>query len=176
MARFHRASVPLEWEQGPMPNTAVTLGHEGSHPAVPWERHDPDWYSRALTHHGETRYGLEVRPDSDAAGWFWHMHRQTGPDIENPEHWENMGTGRLRCSLCHPDDPPARDLVDPRYYGFLHETGEEGITVEGEQMAQEAAEKAFGRYVTEQNAQRDVNLSRGTDIDDDYGDIFGGGK
>ena len=175
VARFRRASASLDWEQGPMPNTAAHLKHESSHPSVPWQRHDPDWYSRAITHHSETRYGLEVRPDSDGVGWFWHMHRQVGPDITNPAHWEDMGTGRLRCILCHPDDPPAKELVDQRYYGFLHEPGEDGITVGGERMAQEAAEKAFERYVAAQNAQRDLNLSgRGSPGDDDSGDIFGG--
>ena len=187
-ARFQRrANAPLKWEQGPMPNTAASISHEASHP-VPWQTHDPDWYSRAIAHHGETRYGLEVRPDSDATGWFWHMHRQTGPDIDNPEHWEDMGTGRLRCSLCHPDDPPARDLVDPRYYGFLHEPGDdEGVTAAGERMAQEAAEEAFGRYVAEQNARRDLNLDQNHHIDpgdgrggdhhpDEGYDIFGGGR
>ena len=153
MARFRQATPDdgIMWRNStPLPHTARDIEHWNGNHAAAFNSIDDDWVSSALVNHGETRYGLEVMPDADHSGWFWKTHRQVGPDSSDPDHWEDMGTGSLpSCGICDLNEPyqPASDLVDERYYGYVPEPSEEGVSEQGEMAARRAAEEGFRREI-----------------------------
>lgn len=101
--------------------------------------------STKLVDHGESRYALVVEPDdADGLGdraafpFRWGIHRQVGPDADDPDHWERV-------------DP---EYLDQQYGGLLAGDKDEGM---------EAAEEAWEDITRRQKAQRDRNLDRGLD-------------
>lgn len=110
----------LEWREGPdhiLPhvhkqidqhNTRWTdLDDENSFHNSFWPKATQQ---TAIRQHGETRYGLDVGDEGfDIGGWLWHwrLHRQVGPDIDDPEHWEQLS------SL--PGAPTADTAYDPEH-------------------------------------------------------------
>ena len=86
----------------------------------------------AIRQHGETRYGLDVGDEGfDPSGWVWHwrLHRQVGPNIDDPEHWERIQV--------HPDDMPHGEQIawDP-------------------ESAKVHAERALQRHIDRQGGSR----------------------
>jgi hypothetical protein len=108
----------LDWHQGPegmLPHVRAEYDERNAN-ALAWNTHDEHdlqhsfWpaasASTALRPHGEKRYGLEVGDGGwDIAGhlWYWRLHHQTGPDINDPDHWEQMDV--------HPDDMPYGEQI-----------------------------------------------------------------
>lgn len=93
----------LEWRDGPgnlLPHVRDEIDdYNSSYADTDNENsfHNSFWpaasQSTAIREHGETRYGLDVGDEGfDPAGWGWHwrLHKQTGPDADNPEHWEKI--------------------------------------------------------------------------------------
>lgn len=100
-------SIKLDWREGPnnlLPHVRDEINDYNSRFANPESEnsfHNSFWpaatQQTAIRQHGETRYGLDVGDEGfDLAGWLWHwrLHRQTGPDINNPEHWERIDVPR----------------------------------------------------------------------------------
>jgi hypothetical protein len=92
MAKMRRGGAGDDgWQNTALPHTLRSMEHfnryhwgGGSLPVEPGQVHTK------LVNHGETRYGLEVLDSTD--GWLeWSLHRQHGPDIDDPDHWERMG-------------------------------------------------------------------------------------
>lgn len=93
VARFRRAGAGADdgWRNSCLPHTAVHMAdfqaHHGGNGTLDT---NPDQSHTKLVNHGETRYGLQVHDTKD--GWAeWSIHRQIGPDIDDPGHWERIG-------------------------------------------------------------------------------------
>jgi len=100
-----------EWRDGPdhvLPHVRNEIDERNHNWGRPYDdEHDLQhsfWpiasQSNAIRQHGETRYGLEVGDGGwDLAGhlWYWRLHNQTGPDIDDPEHWEQLDTPQEDC-------------------------------------------------------------------------------
>ena len=161
MARMRTAAPAPDWQHGViLPHTGSFRDHWNANyvdDLTPyWELGDQ---ATAFLHHGEQRYALQVGPDDgDLHGyykWAWSINRQHGPDIDNPDHWETMDVDHL-----------------------TNEEGQYGTTKE---HAMRGAEEAWHKFVADQNGRRDLSIDGAgggsrTNPDDDFGDIFGGGR
>jgi hypothetical protein len=124
----------------------------------------------AIRQHGETRYGLDIGDEGfDIGGWLWHwrLHRQTGPDVNNPEHWEQLS------SL--PGAPTADTAYDPE-----HAKAHAEQALDDWLKQQAKSRPAIGDYdldeITRQHGGPNPNPGPNHGLDDDYGDIFGKGR
>ena len=184
MARFrHLTAAESGWIAGaPLPHTARDIDHF-------WDAHGGGGslpirgglVHTRLVNHGEGQYALQAMDSTD--GWSeWSIHRQTGPDPTDPDHWESLATGRNHqfCDCDH-DDPVGYEY-DPGGYGTGMAGGGNASPGDpnGLQAAKRNAERAWDAHVADQIAQRDRNLGIGTEqadrrgLDPDEGyDIFG---
>lgn len=162
MARMRREATDGDdgWVNGMvLPHTQRDVNHferlHGGSGSLPLH---PSQFNTKIVHHGESRYGLQALDSTD--GWSeWSLHRQTGPDSGDPDHWERMGTpdGRLLRQFCDcvGDTDEQHDLLLPLggESGMAGYTGRVGV-------AKREAEEAF----------RDKVVGRGRGLGD-YGDI-----
>lgn len=156
MAKMRRAAA-LDWQHG------VSVPH----PDAYWDNENwnpvPSEHSIAIVNHGEQRHALQVKsinPDHGDKRWYWSIHRQTGPRIHDPEHWEWVPETQNRDMAAHlrgVDGNP----------GFFSPTRED---------AMRRAEAAWEHYVGTRDAARDRVLDEGVrgGLDPEGGyDIFG---
>jgi hypothetical protein len=117
----------LEWREGPehiLPHVRDQIDeHNGRWAETRDENslHNSFWpavqQQTAIREHGETRYGLDVGDEGfDIGGWLWHyrLHRQTGPDADNPDHWEQIPSGNGIITSDALEDPGHAKVVAER--------------------------------------------------------------
>jgi hypothetical protein len=182
----------VDWRHGwTLPGRAAEIEHfnadhvESGDPA---NMVDPNEYSTGILHHGEQRYAIEVAPSADYDDWSWSIHKQVGPDENNPDHWKHMGGIPLGC-FCGWGDNDFKGKNDERFFGYeqpdeddyadKYPTGRENAMIAGEDAFQDhigAAGSGLGGYdlgdvVRDHGDTKPPGHSLG---DEDYGDIFGG--
>lgn len=153
VARFRHIHATPDtggWQNVALPHTLRSIEHfnrnHGGGGSLPVE---PEQVHTRIVNHGETRYGLEVHDSSD--GWLeWSLHRQTGPDINDPDHWERMGVpkGAHPYCSCIGDGDEEHDLNFPLggEDGFAGNTDGGPDADEGVQWAKADVERAFQNY------------------------------
>lgn len=152
VARFRRAGAGADdgWRNVALPHTRRSIKHFNRHHGGPNSLpvEEPQFHTR-LVNHGETRYGLEVMNSAD--GWLeWSIHRQDGPDINDPDHWERMETpkGVHPFCGCIGETDEEHDLNFPlgEEEGFAGLTNGGADDEEGIQLAKADVERAFKDY------------------------------
>ena len=180
MARFRHLHAADGWQRAVLPHTQRSADHfyyAHGHPAtLPIE---PEQFRTKLVNHGETRYGLQVMDSTD--GWSeWSLHKQVGPDMNDPDHWERIGVPPEVHQFCHciGEEDDEADLsypagVEDGLAGYV--SGQPGDW-KGTRGAKAAAEEAFQKHVVGDGPNiGDYDLDsfmRDHDPDEGY-DIFG---
>lgn len=183
IAKFRReAAADDGWQHMALPHTVRSIKH--------FNRNHGDDYpgakmkkSRAYTklvNHGEQRYALEVM-DSPDGQLEWSLHRQVGPDISNPDHWERLGVPRDVHPFCNciGEGGDEADLGFPAggEDGYAGMTDGGADVEEGIELAKADAEQAFHDKIGGQGHGLDHHnyddLARGLDEPEEGYDIFG---
>lgn len=151
MARFRRRAADDGWQRAILPHTDRSAYHfearHGGSGSLPIQAGQ---FRTKLVNHGETRYALQAMDATD--GWSeWSLHRQVGPDMDNPDHWERMGVPNEVHQFCHciGDGDDEADLSFPAggEDGFAGYVSGNVDDMEGLEGAKAAAEEAFQREV-----------------------------
>lgn len=161
MAKMRQAKPDDGWRRSALPHTARSIEH--------FERHhggggslnlSSDDLHTKLVNHGETRYALQAMDSTD--GWSeWSLHRQVGPDIDDPDHWERIGAPKEAqpfCDCIGDGSTGQHDLnfplgVDDGLAG--HAIGSPGDPA-GLKAAKAEAERAFKEYTADRGQGRNL--------------------
>lgn len=150
------------WQRTVLPHTQRSADHferhHGGSGSLPIE---PSQFLTKPVYHGETQHALQVMDSTD--GWSeWSIHKQTGPDATDPDHWERLGCPTQVNPFCHclGEDGEEADLdypvgVEDGLAGYAD--GADGDW-KGTGRAKREAEEAWRRYVEHQTALRDEAL------------------
>lgn len=166
VAKFRRSAAPDgraekrqprgepgdDWRKAVLPHTERSMDHfdrrHGGGGSLPVE---PGQFRTKFVNHGETRYALQAMDSTD--GWSeWSLHRQVGPDINDPDHWERIGMPPGVHQFCHCAGDGG-DEVDLSYPAGVEDDlagytdGSHGDRT-GMGAARAEAERAFERYIS----------------------------
>lgn len=181
MAKMRRAAAgppKVEWRHGwTLPGRAAEIKHFNAEHGQ-GDPIDPSEYSTGILHHGEQRYAIEVSPSSDYDFWSWAIHKQVGPNENNPDHWKHMGGIPLGC-FCGWGDNDYPEKLDERFFGAEYpeedDEDEEGGYPTGRANAMIAGEDAFQDHIGNNVAgpEHYDRAIRDMDEPEDGYDIFG---
>lgn len=155
MSRFAAGPPKVDWRHGwVLPSRQAEIDHFNTEhvgggalqDSTPVDVGD---YSTGIVHHGEQRYAIEVSPSTDRDVWSWAIHKQVGPDANDPKHWKHMGGIPTGC-FCGWGDNDFGSGTDDRFFGREYpdddDTEEEGYE-SGRANAMFAGEEAFQEHI-----------------------------
>lgn len=185
MAKMRKSAAggppKVDWRHGwVLPHRAAEIEHFNSEHDVGDNPITAAEYSTGIVHHGEQRYAIEVSASSDGDLWNWSIHKQVGPNANNPEHWKHMGgIPTMGCFCGWGDNDWPEGGTDHRFFGFEYpdedDEDEAGGYPTGRENAMIAGEDAFQEHIASQrHSPADYDRMVG-DLDEPEGgyDIFG---